>query len=183
MTLVHITRLEADANAHPHDVSKQADLWNALMQYPAGQKRVLSRYERLMEFDKHSPLLRSPELFQMYIKALLATNQARAIDAAVRSRDAILSLPMPEPEPEPKPLTASQILARDVVSAAVARPKDNWADSLRSRLAATAVGGSAVPGGAPDDPGVSGGKGNPVHVILEERESQHRYTPFATCSR
>jgi len=171
MALVHMTRLEADANAHPYDIAKQVALWNELIQYPAGQKRVLSRYERLMEFDKHSSLLRSPELFQMYIRALLATNQAGAIDAAVRTRDAILSLPAPEPEPEPKPLTASQIIARDVVSAAAARPKENWTNSLRSRLTGTAAGSTAVPGGASDDPGVSGGKGSPVHVILEERES------------
>ena len=179
MALVHMTRLEADANVHPYDIAKQAALWNELLQYPAGQKRVLSRYERLMEFDKHSPLLRSPELFQMYIRALLATNQAGAIDAAVRTRDAILSLPAPEPEPEPKPLTASQMIARDVVSAAAARPKESWANSLRSRLTGTAAGGTAVPGGAPDDPGVSGGKGSPVHVILEERESLSSCTPSA----
>jgi ATP-dependent metalloprotease len=183
MALVHMTRLEADANAHPLDISKQVALWNELVQYPAGQKRVLSRYERLMEFDKHSSLLRSPELFQMYIRALLMTNQAGAIDAAIRARDAILTLPVPESEPEPKPLTASQIIARDVVSAAAARPKDHWATLLRSRLTGTAMGSTTVPGGAPDDPGVSGGKGNPVHVILEERESRHCCTLSAFCTR
>lgn len=171
MALVRMTRLEADANAHPADIPKQLALWTELIQYPAGQKRVLSRYERLLEFDKHSPLIRSPELFQLYIKALLATNQAGAIDAAVRTRDAVLALPTPEPEPEPKPLTASQLIARDVVSAAAATPKETWINSLRGRLTGAPAGAAApLAGGAMDEAGASGARANPVHVILEERK-------------
>lgn len=169
VALVRMTRLEADANANPTDISKQIALWAELIQYSAGQKRVLSRYERILEFDKHSPLIRSPELFQLYVKALLATNQAGAIDAAVRTRDAALASPPPKPEPEPKPLTPSQLIARDVVSAAAARPKENWVNSLKNRLSGAAAGG-ALSGGAGEDAGASGARANPVHVILEERK-------------
>lgn len=173
MALVRMTRLEADANAHPTDVTKQLALWNELIQYPAGQKRILSRYERLLEFDKQSPFIRSPELFQIYIKALLATNQPAAIDAAVRTRDAVLALPTPEPQPEPTPLTASQLIARDVVSAAAVQPKDTWTNSLRSRLTGVTAGATTASGAAADEGGLSGARTNPVHVILEERKNSY----------
>lgn len=172
LALVQLTRLEADANAHPKDVEKQAALWTELIKYPAGQKRVLARYERLIEFDKHSPLIRSPQLFQLYIQSLLATNQAASVDAAVRQRDAVLELPPPEPEPEAPPLTASQQIARDVVASASAKSATaNWASTLKGRLTGTMSGASAAT--AAEEVAVSGVKGNPVHVILEERMHYH----------
>lgn len=170
LALVHLTRLEADANANSKDVDKQVALWTELMKYPAGQKRVLARYERLLEFDKHSPLLRSSRLFQFYVHSLLATNQAASVDAAVRQRDSILELPLPEPEPEAPPLTASQQIAKDVVANAAAKSTvTNWAQALKGRLSNTAA---ATPlTGSSEETATSGGKANPVHVVLEERES------------
>lgn len=171
LELVQITRLEADANANPKDIEKQVALWTQLLKYPAGQTRVLARYERLVEFDKHSPLIRSPQLFQLYIQSLLATNQAASIDAAVRQRDALLELPPPEPEPEAAPLTASQQIARDVVASLAAKSTLNsWTSSLRGRLAGSTTAAASGAATAEEAAAASGGKGSPVHVILEERK-------------
>ncbi len=164
-SLSHIARLEADANTNPQDLGKQVALWNELIKYPAGQKRILSRYERLTEFDQQSPLIRSSQLFQIYLRALLATDQASSIDPAVRHRDAILALPPPESQPESPPLTESQTIARDVLASALSKPRENWLTNARSRFA----GAGATMSGATDDstPLNAGDKANPVHVVVE----------------
>ncbi|KAF8329157.1 uncharacterized protein EI90DRAFT_3146048 [Cantharellus anzutake] len=165
--LAHIARLEAEANTNPQDLSKQVALWNEFIRYPAGQKRIISRYERLVEFDKHSPLIRSPQIFQIYLRALLATDQTSSIDPAVRHRDVILALPQPERQSEPEPLTESQTIAKELLATATSKPKENWLTQAKTRLSPAPA---PAPTGAWDDPASisAGDKGNPVHVIVEE---------------
>ena len=164
-----MVRLEADANAHPQDVEKQVALWQEMVKYPLSQKRVISRYERLVEFDKHSPLIRSPQIFQLYLRALLASGQASSIDPAVRHRDALLAAPSPEPEPVVEPLTPSQLIAREVLASSLNKPKESWASSIRGRLAGSTATASSLSGVADDASVAAGGKASPIHVVVEER--------------
>ena len=47
-----ITRLEAEANVHPHDVSKQLALFQALLdtKLPSSYDLIVNRWERMCEF-------------------------------------------------------------------------------------------------------------------------------------
>ncbi|KAF9505987.1 hypothetical protein BS47DRAFT_1334014 [Hydnum rufescens UP504] len=167
MVLAQMVRLEADANAHPQDVEKQISLWQEMVKYPVSQKRVISLYERLVEFDKHSPLIRSPEIFQLYLRALVASGQASSIDPAVRHRDALLAAPSPEPGPIVEALSPSQLIAREVLASSLSKPKEPWVSSIRGRLAGSAAAASSL-SGAPDDASLAGGKASPIHVVVEE---------------
>lgn len=55
-----IARLEADANAHPRDTSKQLALFEALIdtQIKAGYDVVITRWERMSEFVRPTRYLR-----------------------------------------------------------------------------------------------------------------------------
>lgn len=50
--VAHITRLEAEANVHPHDVVKQLALFQALAdtKLKSSYDLVISRWERMCEF-------------------------------------------------------------------------------------------------------------------------------------
>jgi ATP-dependent metalloprotease len=52
MVYSRIVALEAEANAFPHNVSKQVTLWRAIldMDTPTGYQRIINRWERLLEF-------------------------------------------------------------------------------------------------------------------------------------
>jgi hypothetical protein len=168
MVLAQMVRLEADANAHPQDVEKQIVLWQEMVKYPVSQKRVISLYERLVEFDKHSPLIGSPQIFQLYLRALVASGQASSIDPAVRHRDALLAAPSPEPEPIVEALSPSQLIAREVLASSHSKPKEPWVSSIRGRLTGSAAATSSL-SGVPDDASLAGGKASPIHVVVEER--------------
>jgi ATP-dependent metalloprotease len=51
-TVADIARLEADANANPHDLDKQIALMTALMdtRHKAGYETVVNRWERMTDF-------------------------------------------------------------------------------------------------------------------------------------
>jgi ATP-dependent metalloprotease len=52
LVVAHITRLEAEANVHPHDVSKQLALFQALAdtKLKSSYDLIISRWERTCEF-------------------------------------------------------------------------------------------------------------------------------------
>lgn len=52
LVVAHITRLEAEANIHPHDISKQLALFQALAdtKLKSSYDLILSRWERTCEF-------------------------------------------------------------------------------------------------------------------------------------
>ncbi|KAF9451026.1 ATP-dependent metallopeptidase Hfl [Macrolepiota fuliginosa MF-IS2] len=93
LVVAHITRLEAEANVHPHDVEKQLALFQALFdtKLKTSYDLTINRWERMCEFDPSSPLLHSQEAFKIYLECLVQTNQQPAINAAVRRRDNLLA--------------------------------------------------------------------------------------------
>jgi ATP-dependent metalloprotease len=50
--VAHVARIEADANAHPHDVEKQLALFQALSEtnIQPGYELIINRWERMSEF-------------------------------------------------------------------------------------------------------------------------------------
>jgi hypothetical protein len=54
-----IVALESEANAFPHNVSKQVTLWRAIldMDTNTGHQRIINRWERLLEFVRDASFL------------------------------------------------------------------------------------------------------------------------------
>lgn len=52
LVVAHITRLEAEANVHPHDVAKQLSLFEALLStnLKSSYELVITRWEKMCEF-------------------------------------------------------------------------------------------------------------------------------------
>ncbi|KAF8201840.1 ATP-dependent peptidase [Pholiota molesta] len=92
-TVALVTRLEAEANVHPHDVGKQLALFEALLEtkLTSSYELVVNRWERMVEFDPSSPLLHSPEAFKMYLTSLSNIGNNSAIPAAAKKRDELLA--------------------------------------------------------------------------------------------
>ncbi|KAJ4487958.1 ATP-dependent peptidase [Lentinula aciculospora] len=91
--VARITRLEAEANVYPHDVTKQMALFEALLdtQLKTSQELIISRWEKMCEFDPSSPLLHSEEAFRVYISCLVNTGQQAAVNPAIRRRDSLIN--------------------------------------------------------------------------------------------
>ncbi|KAI0362056.1 ATP-dependent metallopeptidase Hfl [Trametes cingulata] len=91
--VANISKLEAEADAHPNDVEKQIALFEALVATKAkpGLDTVVARWERLCEFDPSHPLIRSDTAFKLYLIALRDLGLDASINAAVRRRDALLA--------------------------------------------------------------------------------------------
>ncbi|PPQ71976.1 hypothetical protein CVT24_008193 [Panaeolus cyanescens] len=91
--VAHITKLEAEANVHMHDVAKQLALYEALLdtRLKSSYELVVNRWDKMVEFDPSSPLLKSEEAFKVYLTCLQNLNQPTAINAAVEKRDALLA--------------------------------------------------------------------------------------------
>ncbi|KAF5365739.1 hypothetical protein D9758_003350 [Tetrapyrgos nigripes] len=91
--VANITRLEAEANVYPHDVSKQLALFQALIntELKSSYDVIISRWEKMCQFDPASPLLHSSEAFQMYLTSLVKTEQEGAVPAAVKKRELLLA--------------------------------------------------------------------------------------------
>ncbi|CDO68314.1 hypothetical protein BN946_scf184799.g41 [Trametes cinnabarina] len=88
-----VSKLEAEADAHPEDVEKQVALFEALVatKVKPGLDTVVARWERLCEFNPSHPLIRSDAAFKLYLVALRELGLESSISAAVRRRDAILA--------------------------------------------------------------------------------------------
>ena len=184
LVVAHITRLEAEANVHPHDVSKQLSLFEALFntKLKSSYDLIITRWERMCEFvrcisfftplrthatqDPSSPLLHSAAAFKLYITCLLITGQQPSINPAVRRRDSLLvahplattspTLAAPSSTTELETPATSQEIAQAVLSA----PPVNSTPSTEStpNLAKLAVGGEAA-------------SSNPIQVAIVERMS------------
>ncbi|KAI0637009.1 ATP-dependent metallopeptidase Hfl [Trametes polyzona] len=91
--VANISKLEAEADAHPNDVDKQIALFEALVgtKVKPGLDTVVARWERLCEFNPSHPLIRSDTAFKLYLVALRELGLDASINAAVRRRDAILA--------------------------------------------------------------------------------------------
>ncbi|KAF5330739.1 hypothetical protein D9619_005757 [Psilocybe cf. subviscida] len=88
-----ITRLEGEANVYPHDVAKQLALYQALVDTKLSKSYeiVVSRWEKMMNFDPSSPLLQSDEAFKIYLTCLQNLEQTAEISTAAQKRDALLA--------------------------------------------------------------------------------------------
>lgn len=66
--VAHITRLEAEANVHPHDVVKQLALFEALVdtKLPSSYALVISRWERMCEFVSFLDIISTALKFIFY---------------------------------------------------------------------------------------------------------------------
>ncbi|KAJ7632616.1 ATP-dependent peptidase [Roridomyces roridus] len=96
--VVEISKLEAEADVNRHDVAKQLALFQALASTKLKQSYevVISRWEKMCEFDPSSPLLHSAEAFRLYLTCLANTGQPASVFPAVRRRDALIAAnPLP----------------------------------------------------------------------------------------
>ncbi|PPQ93308.1 hypothetical protein CVT25_014437 [Psilocybe cyanescens] len=92
-TVALITRLEAEANVHPHDLGKQLALLKALLdtKLKSSYELIVNRWERMCEFDASSPLLKSDEAFKIYLISLQNLDKNATISDAVARRDGLLA--------------------------------------------------------------------------------------------
>ncbi|CAE6509427.1 unnamed protein product [Rhizoctonia solani] len=184
LRLAKIARLEADADAHSHDVARQVALFVELASVDSrtGYQGIVSRWERMCEFDPRSPLLRSDIAFELYLTSLVRLGLPQSVNPAVRRREALLALPPPEPstsetpsEPLPPP-SASEVIAQRVLSNSsiklgVGRALLNDSPAL-STLGAAAASRSTGGTGGSSPLGTRGSSGaDPVHVVIEEPRS------------
>ncbi|RPD66106.1 ATP-dependent metallopeptidase Hfl [Lentinus tigrinus ALCF2SS1-7] len=91
--VANVSKLEAEADAHPGDVEKQVALFEALVntKVKPGLSTVVARWERTCEFNPSHPLIRSDTAFKLYLTALRDLGLESSIGPAVRRRDAILA--------------------------------------------------------------------------------------------
>ncbi|KAF9653112.1 ATP-dependent metallopeptidase Hfl [Thelephora ganbajun] len=194
-TVADISLLEAAANIDHNDVDKQIALYEALLatKVKAGYDTIISRWERLSEFDSPSPVLRSDRAFELYLSALVKNGLEASVNAAVRRRDTILAssatpatpsadallqaavLPVTstpdlgiKPEdtrPPPSSLypTRSESVARKVLSGG-----GSFSGSVGNGLPKSDQLAAAITGGA-------GGSGNPIYVTLAEPKGTWAY--------
>ncbi|CAE6472252.1 unnamed protein product [Rhizoctonia solani] len=185
LRLAKIARLEADADAHSHDVARQVALFMELASIDSrtGYQGIVSRWERMCEFDPRSPLLRSDIAFELYLTSLIRLGLPQSVNPAVRRREALLALPPPEPvslgtptEPLQPPSTseviAQRVLSNSSIKLGVGRAllNDSPAPSTLGAAAAASRSPSDITGSSPF--GTRGSSGaDPVHVVIEEPRS------------
>ncbi|KAM5535188.1 hypothetical protein V8D89_011124 [Ganoderma adspersum] len=88
-----VSKLEAEADAHPEDVEKQIALFDALVntKVKPGLNTVVARWERTSEFNPEHPLIRSETAFKLYLTALRDLGFESSITSAARRRDTLLA--------------------------------------------------------------------------------------------
>ncbi|KAF7294936.1 ATP-dependent peptidase [Mycena indigotica] len=132
--VVEISKLEAEADINRHDVGKQITLFQALVStnFKQSYEVVISRWEKMCEFDPTSPLLHSSEAFRLYLICLVNTAQPGSVFPAIRRRDALLAAnpapttvtesnnasPSETSQPLPATLSESQIIGQSVLAGA-----------------------------------------------------------------
>ncbi|KAJ6630799.1 peptidase family M41-domain-containing protein [Mycena sp. CBHHK59/15] len=107
--VVEISKLEAEADINRHDVAKQISLFQALVStnFKQSYEVVISRWEKMCEFDPSSPVLHSSEAFRLYLTCLVNTEQPASIFPAVRRREALIAA-HPAAAPAPAPPTPTE---------------------------------------------------------------------------
>ncbi|KAJ7582718.1 ATP-dependent peptidase [Mycena floridula] len=174
--VAQITRLEAEANVQLHDVNKQLALFQALVdtKLKTSYELVISRWERMCEFDPSSPLLRSAPAFQTYLTCLINTNQQNSIDAAVRRRDSLLasqgvSVKSEAVTPESQPISPA---TSETSASETPAPTLTSSQQIAQSVLAGTTRTTSEPG-APASPFAavaSGTTGNPVQVTIVEHK-------------
>ncbi|KAJ6496675.1 ATP-dependent peptidase [Mycena vitilis] len=109
--VVEISKLEAEADVNRHDVPKQITLFQALVStnFKQSYELVISRWEKMCEFDSSSPLLHSSEAFRLYLTCLVNTGQSASVFPAVRRRDVLIAANPPVAPTSADPVTESSV--------------------------------------------------------------------------
>ncbi|KAF8607874.1 ATP-dependent peptidase [Ceratobasidium sp. AG-I] len=182
LRLAKIARLEADADANSHDAARQVALFMELAAIDSrnGYQGIVSRWERMCEFDPRSPLLRSDTAFELYLTSLIRLGLPQSVNPAVRRREALLSLPPPEPvslesPAEPiNPPSASEVIAQRVLNNSSIKLGVGRA-ILNDTPAPTIIGATGARAGEGAASGSFGTRGSsgadPVHVVIDEPRS------------
>ncbi|KAJ7097931.1 ATP-dependent peptidase [Mycena belliarum] len=176
--VVEISKLEAEADINRHDAPKQITLFQALVstKFKQSYEVVISRWEKMCEFDPASPVLHSSEAFRLYLTCLVNTGQSASVFPAIRRRDALLAAHPPatpsqaeaalnastvdsqasaSPASPPTPaLTESQIIGQSVL-ASTGQP--GASDSFSHRLSTTLES--------------RGGNLEPIPVVIQQNKS------------
>ncbi|EIW85192.1 ATP-dependent metallopeptidase Hfl [Coniophora puteana RWD-64-598 SS2] len=107
-----MSKMEADANANPNDIDKQLALFQALVDtnVKAGRDIVISRWERMCQFDPNSPLLKSDKAFELYLTSLIQNGMQSSVDPAVRRRESLLAAQVGAATTDPAPATSASAL-------------------------------------------------------------------------
>ncbi|KAG8739749.1 hypothetical protein FRC12_016218 [Ceratobasidium sp. 428] len=146
-----------------------------------GYQGIVSRWERMCEFDPRSPLLRSDTAFELYLTSLIRLGLPQSVNPAVRRREALLVLPPPAPTTPETPVepinppSASEVIAQRVlnnssIKLGVGRALLNDSPAPLSLGAASGARASDSTSGSPfGNRGSSGA--DPVHVVIEEPKS------------
>ncbi|KAG1853730.1 ATP-dependent metallopeptidase Hfl [Suillus subalutaceus] len=184
-----VARLEAEANANPDDVAKQLALYQVLVdtQVKAGYEVVITRWERMCEFNSTSPLLQSDAAFQLYLTSLLKTGQEVSVNLAVRRRDSLLAAAAGTTTATDASLTDSPANASNSPSDAPSTSSPTPPPSRSQEIASDVLAGRAEPllatsrlDGASASQSTdtanlaaalskgSGVSGNPIHVTISE---------------
>ncbi|KAF7322974.1 ATP-dependent peptidase [Mycena chlorophos] len=99
---VYQAKGEQQRHVNRHDVAKQITLFQALVStnFKQSYEVVISRWEKMCEFDPASPLLHSSEAFRLYLTCLVNTAQASSVFPAIRRRETLLAAhPLTAPAP------------------------------------------------------------------------------------
>ncbi|KIM33129.1 hypothetical protein M408DRAFT_325952 [Serendipita vermifera MAFF 305830] len=171
-----VVALEAEANAFPHNVSKQVTLWRAILDLDtsASYDRIINRWERLIEFAPNSQIIKSDAAFRLYLTALVKAGKSQSVMLAATRRDQVLQKASLTPQEAPEPEAAQEVeevaptqsVSHDIAEAVLADPAvrsiPNWAvgqlgtGKSSSQSAATGIGLG------------SGTKEQPLHVQVEQ---------------
>ncbi|KAF7976298.1 hypothetical protein HWV62_5812 [Athelia sp. TMB] len=149
--VANIARIEAEANNAPHDVNKQLALFQALVDTKAkpGYDLLITRWERMCEFDPHSPVLHSDVAFQLYCTSLVNTGLEASITPAVRRRESLLASAPPLSVPSnttSAPSSTSNTATSELSSTPASRSQEIAQGVLSGNSGTAALAASAQPG-------------------------------------
>jgi ATP-dependent metalloprotease len=140
--------------------------------------------------DPTSPLLHSDKAFEYYVQALLKANKEASINPAVRRRESLVAAhPLITPSSQEGPSEDSSTPVQEAQEAV--SPTSSQTVSRSQQIASSVIAGGSVEPPSLSTPGLGspgqlspdmakllaalsagqGGSGNPVHVIIKERES------------
>lgn len=179
LSISEITKAEAEADADPNNVDAQNRLFRLLAESgrPAGWNVLMSRWERMCEFNPSSPLLHSDEAFMYYTMALKKTGNSASIANAVARREQLLRAhPLPNnsqasnvdaTNAQNHPLSRSQQIAQRVLEMELASSQKSGL-GLESKLrSATLLGGKGTEPGNPIYITIAEGKADTIKKIFK----------------
>ncbi|KAG8755147.1 hypothetical protein FRC14_004309 [Serendipita sp. 396] len=178
LVYARIISLEEEANASPNNVAKQVTLWRAILELgtSSAYQKIISRWERLLEFTPHSQIIKSDAAFRLYLTALVKSGDSKSVLLAAARREQVLrqagNTPVPEhavPESEVESvgseLNVSRGISYDIAEAVLVDPAvtstPEWALGMSGQP--KSPGSSFLPGALQ-----AGTKSQPLHVMVDQ---------------